>query len=143
MALQSLEKSEMGDAEFDQNAAAEAAANATAAQLKDKYDPALVRAYIAEKRVYDKRADHIREQAKDNRVGRGSMRKKYETLGLDTEGVDDILEAYLAMRQSGVPSDRLTPLFNEISGAMDGPVAGITAEPPAEEPADDYGDEMR
>jgi len=108
--------------EFDQEAVS-AIANATVTHLKDRYEGSLVRAYIAEAAVYDKRADHIRLQALDNRVGRAAMRKKYETLGLDTEGVNKVMDAYKAMRKSGVPSDRITPLFNEINSALEGPVA--------------------
>lgn len=108
--------------EFDQEAVT-AIANATVTHLRSRYEGALVRAYIAETAVYDKRAGYIRLQALDNRVGRAAMRKKYEAQGLDTEGVNKVVDAYTAMRKSGVPSEQLTPLYNEINTAMEGPVA--------------------
>lgn len=129
----------MDDTDFDTEAAAEAATEAATAKLKDKYDPALVRAYLRENAVYDKQARSIREQSKDNKSGRAAMKKKYASMGIDTSGVDDIVSAFHMMRQANVPPEHVSPLFNLVDATLGGGTGVVALEDTAE--VDDTPDE--
>lgn len=119
--------------ENELNEAAQAEISATVVgQLKDKYDPYLTTAYLRETAVYDRRGAAIKRESTDNRVGRNSMKKKYQAEGLDTESIDKFYVAALAMRSAGVPADKVNPLFNTINAAIGGDVVAADDVPDEE-----------
>ena len=108
----------------EEQASAEAMANAVASdrQLKDRFDKDLVKRYVQETLEYDRNAAGLKQASQDNKAGRRSCKKKFESEGVDTDAVDKVLKAYRIIRTSGVPDDKLTGVFKSVEVGLGGSI---------------------
>ncbi len=111
----------MGE-DFEVSADTMAAAVAGDKALKDKFDPQLIRGFVKEVLEYDRTAAALKQASQDNKAGRRSSKKKYDSEGLDTDAVEKILKAYRIIRTAGVPDTELNNVFKGVENALGGKI---------------------